>query len=140
MSSFSFSAKIQFKVLFKTLFFRNIQFKKLFIFRFPKKFNSKILLKTGFSSCIQFKNIFIQYKIGVPPRAIPYGLTPLHSVSTDLTGVTLVSDDTYWRLDWCYSSNWGYWWRRRRRFISKNLKFSKNMKFFQTSKNFHKIS
>ena len=25
----------------------------------------------------------------------------------DLTDVTLVSDDTYWRLDWCYSSNWG---------------------------------
>ena len=24
-----------------------------------------------------------------------------------LTDVTLVSDDTYWRLDWCYSSNWG---------------------------------
>ena len=24
----------------------------------------------------------------------------------DLTDVTLVSDDTYWRLDWCYSSNW----------------------------------
>ena len=23
----------------------------------------------------------------------------------DLTDVTLVSDDTYWRLDWCYSSN-----------------------------------
>ena len=22
----------------------------------------------------------------------------------DLTDVTLVSDDTYWRLDWCYSS------------------------------------
>ena len=33
------------------------------------------------------------------------------SVSTDLTDVTLVNDDTYWRLDWCYSSNWGYWWR-----------------------------
>ena len=26
-------------------------------------------------------------------------------VSNDLTDVTLVSDDTYWRLDWCYSSN-----------------------------------
>ena len=25
----------------------------------------------------------------------------------DLTDVTLVSDDTYRRLDWCYSSNWG---------------------------------
>ena len=25
----------------------------------------------------------------------------------DLTDVTLVSDDTYWRLDWCYSSNCG---------------------------------
>ena len=25
----------------------------------------------------------------------------------DLTYVTVVSDDTYWRLDWCYSSNWG---------------------------------
>ena len=25
----------------------------------------------------------------------------------DLTDVTLVSDDTYWKLDWCYSSNWG---------------------------------
>ena len=25
----------------------------------------------------------------------------------DLTGVTLVSDDTCWRLDWCYSINWG---------------------------------
>ena len=24
----------------------------------------------------------------------------------DLTDVTLVSDDTYWRRDWCYSSNW----------------------------------
>ena len=22
-----------------------------------------------------------------------------------LTDMTLVSDDTYWRLDWCYSSN-----------------------------------
>ena len=31
-------------------------------------------------------------------------LTDLLSVSTDLTDVTLVSDDTYWRLDWCYSS------------------------------------
>ena len=27
----------------------------------------------------------------------------------DLTDVTLVSADTYWRLDWCYSTNWGYW-------------------------------
>ena len=27
----------------------------------------------------------------------------------DLTDVTLVSDDTYQRLDWYYSSNWGYW-------------------------------
>ena len=27
----------------------------------------------------------------------------------DLTDVTLVSDDTYWRLDWCYSSYSGYW-------------------------------
>ena len=34
-------------------------------------------------------------------------LTPLLIVSTDLTDVTLVSDDTNWRLDWCYSSNWG---------------------------------
>ena len=25
----------------------------------------------------------------------------------DLTDVTLVSDDTNRRLDWCYSSNWG---------------------------------
>ena len=25
----------------------------------------------------------------------------------DLTDVTLVSDDTFWRLDWCYSSIWG---------------------------------
>ena len=25
----------------------------------------------------------------------------------DLTDVTLMSDDTYRRLDWCYSSNWG---------------------------------
>ena len=25
----------------------------------------------------------------------------------DLTDVTLVSDDTYWRLDWWYSGNWG---------------------------------
>ena len=36
-------------------------------------------------------------------------------VSTDLTDVTLLSDDTYWKLDWCYFSNWGYWlgwWRR----------------------------
>ena len=24
----------------------------------------------------------------------------------DLTDMTLVSDDTYWRRDWCYSSNW----------------------------------
>ena len=24
-----------------------------------------------------------------------------------LTDVTLVSDDTYWRLEWCYSSIWG---------------------------------
>ena len=23
----------------------------------------------------------------------------------DLTDVTLVSDDAYWRLDWCYSLN-----------------------------------
>ena len=37
----------------------------------------------------------------------------------DLIDVTLVSDDTYWRLDWCYSSNWGSyqamqvikWWK-----------------------------
>ena len=37
----------------------------------------------------------------------------------DLTDVTLVSVDTYWRLDWCYSSNWGSyqmmkvikWWK-----------------------------
>ena len=35
----------------------------------------------------------------------------------DLTDVTLVSDDTYWRLDWCYSSGESYqvmnvilWW------------------------------
>ena len=26
-------------------------------------------------------------------------------VSTDLTDVTLVSDDTYWRLDWCDSED-----------------------------------
>ena len=35
----------------------------------------------------------------------------------DSTDVTLVSDDTYWRLDWCYTSNRGYqwgWWRRWR--------------------------
>ena len=25
----------------------------------------------------------------------------------DLIDVTLVSDDTYWRLNWCYSSIWG---------------------------------
>ena len=25
----------------------------------------------------------------------------------DLTELTLVSVDTYWRLDWCYSWNWG---------------------------------
>ena len=25
----------------------------------------------------------------------------------DLTDVTLVSDYTFWRLDWCYSSNCG---------------------------------
>ena len=25
----------------------------------------------------------------------------------DCTDVTLVSDDTNWRLDWCYSCNWG---------------------------------
>ena len=28
------------------------------------------------------------------------------SVSTDLTDVTLVSDDTYWRLYWCCSVKW----------------------------------
>ena len=33
-----------------------------------------------------------------------------YSWLADLTDVTLESDDTYWRLDWCYSSNWGYWW------------------------------
>ena len=38
------------------------------------------------------------------------GLTDLLIVSTDLTDVTLVSDDTYLRLDWCYSNNWGYWY------------------------------
>ena len=37
------------------------------------------------------------------------------SVSTDLNDVTLVSDVSYWRLDWCYSCNWGYWWRWWRR-------------------------
>ena len=37
-------------------------------------------------------------------------LTHLLIISTDLTDVTLVSDDTHWRLDWCYSSNGGYWW------------------------------
>ena len=37
-------------------------------------------------------------------------LTNWLSVSTDLTDVTLVSDDTYWRLDWCYPSNRGCWW------------------------------
>ena len=26
----------------------------------------------------------------------------------DLTDMTLVRDDTYWRLGWCNSSNWGY--------------------------------
>ena len=36
------------------------------------------------------------------------------SISTDLTDVTLVSDDTYWWLGWCYSSNWEYWWRWRK--------------------------
>ena len=25
----------------------------------------------------------------------------------DLTDVTLVIDDTNWKLDWCYSINWG---------------------------------
>ena len=44
-------------------------------------------------------------------QLLTYSLTHWVSVSTDLTDVTLVSDDTYWRLDWCYSSNWGYWWR-----------------------------
>ena len=29
-----------------------------------------------------------------------------------------LSDDTYWRLDWCYSSIWGYWWRWRWRKLS----------------------
>ena len=28
-------------------------------------------------------------------------LSHLFSISTDLTDVTLVSDDIYWRLDWC---------------------------------------
>ena len=32
-------------------------------------------------------------------------VSDLLSVSTDLTDVTLVIDGTYWRLDWCYSSN-----------------------------------
>ena len=26
------------------------------------------------------------------------------------TDMTLVSDDTYWRLYWCDSGKWGYWW------------------------------
>ena len=26
----------------------------------------------------------------------------------DLTDVTLVSDDTYWRLDWCDPGEWWY--------------------------------
>ena len=32
----------------------------------------------------------------------------------DFTDVTLVGDDTYWRLDLCDSSNWGCLWRWRR--------------------------
>ena len=40
--------------------------------------------------------------------SLTHSLTESVSVSTDLTDVTLVSDDTYWRLGWCYSSNWGY--------------------------------
>ena len=27
----------------------------------------------------------------------------------DFTIVTLVREDTYWRLDWCDSCKWGYW-------------------------------
>ena len=34
-----------------------------------------------------------------------HSLTYWVSVSIDLSDMTLVSDDTYWRLDWCYSSN-----------------------------------
>ena len=30
---------------------------------------------------------------------VSYSLSPLLIVSTDMTDVTLVSDDTYWRLD-----------------------------------------
>ena len=30
-----------------------------------------------------------------------------YSWLANMTDVTLVSDDTYWGLDWCYSSNWG---------------------------------
>ena len=50
---------------------------------------------------------------------VSYSSTVSVSVSTDLTDVTLVSGDTYSRLD-CYSSNWEYceddrrwrrWWR-----------------------------
>ena len=33
-------------------------------------------------------------------------LSTLLIVSTDLTDVTLVSDDTFWGLYWCYSGNW----------------------------------
>ena len=46
----------------------------------------------------------------VVTHLLTYWLTDWLIVSTDLTDVTLVSDDTYWRLDWCYSSNSGYWW------------------------------
>ena len=37
-------------------------------------------------------------------HSLTYWLTRLLSVSTDLTDVTLVSDDTYWWLDWYYSA------------------------------------
>ena len=52
-------------------------------------------------------------------QSLTDSLTESVSVSTDLIDVTLVSNDTYWRLDWCYSSNWGSyqamkvfkWWK-----------------------------
>ena len=79
-------------------------------------------------------------------------LTELLSVSTDLTDVTLVSDDTYWRLDWCYSNNWGYWLMNFPKIFLKNLRifrksdnlpkiwqFSENLRIFHKSENFLKI-
>ena len=46
----------------------------------------------------------------------------------DLTDVTLVSDDTYWKLDWCYSSNWG---SDGSYHVMKVVKWWKNLNFSQ---------